>query len=180
MSSDEPDVLLITLLPPLCIFFVTFLLIFCLCRGCCLGKCRACQATKLPPEEAQEIINSMQGDWDVTLTPGTCVCGCTSFERMTVTGSMVARIHSGSGQNRPIHLQPARASDGSLILDNFGSKAIVFTPEQGTMEIELMGWNCGGGGFGVTKLSLYRWIPLLRQGLRIKSRNFTISKNKEF
>merc|ERR1719397_31122 len=70
------------------------------------------------------------------------MCGCTSFERMTVTGSTVARIHSGSGQNRPMHLQPARASDGSLILDNFGSKAIVFTPEQGRMEIELMGWKC--------------------------------------
>lgn len=119
-----------------------------LCFYCCGGRRLASQAIALPPEEATEIINAMQGDWDVTFTPGAGTWrGGTYFERMSVTGSKIKRVHAASLGKNPalpahdIRMKPKRSTNGDLILDALGSRAIVFTPEQGTMEIQMMGWK---------------------------------------
>merc|ERR1719397_871648 len=71
------------------------------------------------------MIDSIQGDWDVTLSPpGFCICGCNQYERMAVSGNIMAKVNSGRGANRPITLRPARTSDGTLLLDTYGSKVV--------------------------------------------------------
>lgn len=152
------EFILYPLIGPVIIFLILLLVLW----PCCMGRIRACNATSLPPDEAEQIINSMQGDWNVTLTPGSCMCGCTSFERMTVTGNVMARLNSGNGNNRPISLQPKKTGDGTLILDSYGSKAIVFTPEQGKMETELMGWNLKWSKVGFQE-NLEQGQPLVHQ-----------------
>jgi len=125
-----------------------FLLIFCACLPRIKAKCVAfCCATKIQDPEAQEIIDSMQGEWNVTTKPCSCCCCCPSvFARMVVTGNTVAPLNPPrKGQRGPetMTLRPARTDDGTLILDTSGTKAVVFNPEQGLITSVIAGaQNC--------------------------------------
>jgi len=134
------------------LIFVALFLLIAWCMGrqilmMCRGRAAARDATPISKEESDQIINSLQGTWDVIATPPDLTDGCSwghagavQYERVIVTGGIMAVQAARRGvHSRQIRL--ARDQDGILYLDNWGTKVVTLTPEQGYVETEVHGYK---------------------------------------